>query len=255
MLLNKLKFSLITLLIVFGMSQLSHAVVSENDLVTQIDDPHIQIGSNFFGEELLVFGAMSGQDLSKSDIIIKVEGKPKSLSVREKVNKYGIWINDSEMLIDNIPSFYAIYSNRNINRIASESLLKEQRIGISSLNFDSDFDTEKSKIINQAIIKKNREKGIFAEKFTGIRIIGDKLFRSSIELPQDIKEGTYEVSIYFFEDQQLVDNDVSNVFVNKTQSGKFIYNQANENPLLYGVFSVLIAWAAGLIVAGISRVR
>jgi len=234
MLLNKLKFSLITLLIVFGMSQLSHAVVSENDLVTQIDDPHIQIGSNFFGEELLVFGAMSGQDLSKSDIIIKVEGKPKSLSVREKVNKYGIWINDSEMLIDNIPSFYAIYSNRNINRIASESLLKEQRIGISSLNFDSEFVTEKS---------------------TGIRIIGDRLFRSSIELPQDIKEGTYEVSIYFFEDQQLVDNDVSNVFVNKTQSGKFIYNQANENPLLYGVFSVLIAWAAGLIVAGVSRVR
>ena len=136
-----------------------------------------------------------------------------------------------------------------------ESLLKEQRIGISSLNFDSDFDTEKSKIINQAIIKKNREKGIFTEKFTGIRIIGDRLFRSSIELPQDIKEGTYEVSIYFFEDQQLVDNDVSNVFVNKTQSGKFIYNQANENPLLYGVFSVLIAWAAGLIVAGVSRVR
>ena len=255
MLLDKLKFSSMTILIIFGVSQLSYAGVSENDLVTQIDDPHIQIGSNFFGEELLVFGAMSGQDLSKSDIIIKVEGKPKSLSVREKVNKYGIWINDSEMFIDNIPSFYAIYSNRNINRIASENLLKEQRIGISSLNFESDFDTEKSKIINQAIIKKNKEKGIFAEKFTGIRIIGDKLFRSSIELPQDIKEGTYEVSIYFFEDQQLVDNDVSNVFVNKTQSGKFIYNQANENPLLYGVFSVLIAWAAGLIVAGISRVR
>ena len=255
MLLDKLKFSLMILLIIFGVIPLSHADVSENDLVTQIDDPHIQIGSNFFGEELLVFGAMSGQDLSKSDIIIKVEGKPKSLSIREKVNKYGIWINDSEILIDNIPSFYAIYSNRNINRIASEKLLKEQRIGISSLNFESDFGTEKSKIINQAIIKKNKEKGIFTEKFTGIRIIGDKLFRSSIELPQDIKEGTYEVSIYFFEDQQLVDNDVSNVFVNKTQSGKFIYNQANENPLLYGLFSVLIAWAAGLIVAGISRVR
>ncbi len=244
-----------TLLILFRVSQLSYASVSENDLVTQIDDPHIQIGSNFFGEELLVFGAMSGQDLSKSDIIIKVEGKPKSLSFREKINKYGIWINDTEMLIGNIPSFYAIYSNRNINRIAPESLLKEQRIGISSLNFESDFDTEKSKIINQAIIKKNREKGIFIEKFTGIRIIGDRLFRASIELPQDIKEGTYEVSIYFFEDQQLVDNDVSDVFVNKTQSGKFIYNQANENPLLYGIFSVLIAWAAGLIVAGISRVR
>ena len=72
------------LMILFGLNQLSHAALSENDLVTQIDDPHIQIGSNFFGEELLVFGAMSGQDLSKSDIIIKVEGVSKSLSVREK---------------------------------------------------------------------------------------------------------------------------------------------------------------------------
>lgn len=255
MLFNKFKLSLMALMILFGLNQLSHAALSENDLVTQIDDPHIQIGSNFFGEELLVFGAMSGQDLSKSDIIIKVEGASKSLSVREKKNKYGIWINDAEMVIDNIPSFYAIYSNRNIRRITSESLLKEQLIGISNLNFKGDFDSDRSKIIDQAIIKKNKEKGIFIEKFTGIRIIGDRLFRSSIELPQDIKEGTYEVSIYFFEDQQLVDKDTSNVFVNKTQSGKFIYNQANENPLLYGVFSVLIAWAAGLLVAGISRVR
>ena len=71
MLLDKLKFSLMTLLIIFGVNQLSHAGVSENDLVTQIDDPHIQIGSNFFGEELLVFGAMSGQINTESGLMIQ----------------------------------------------------------------------------------------------------------------------------------------------------------------------------------------
>ena len=93
------------------------------------------------------------------------------------------------------------------------------------------------------------------EKYTGVRIIGDKLFRASVELPKDINEGTYEVSIYFFEDQKLIDKDVSSVFVNKTLAGKYIYTQANERPLLYGIICVIIAWIAGLLVAGLSRVR
>ena len=88
-----------------------------------------------------------------------------------------------------------------------------------------------------------------------IYLIGDKLFRASVELPKDINEGTYEVSIYFFEDQELIDRDVSSVFVNKTLAGKYIYTQANERPLLYGIICVIIAWIAGLLVAGLSRVR
>ena len=105
------------------------------------------------------------------------------------------------------------------------------------------------------IIKKNKEEGIFIEKYTGVRIVGDKLFRASVQLPKDINEGSYDVTIYFFDDQKLVDRDTSRVFVNKTLAGKYIYTQANERPLLYGIICVVIAWIAGLSVAGLSRAR
>ena len=82
----------------------------EADLVVQLDDPHIQIGSNFFGEELLIFGAFNNSDLSKSDIIVKVTGTRKSVSVRGKVKKYGIWVNSDNTLVDSVPGYYAIYS-------------------------------------------------------------------------------------------------------------------------------------------------
>ena len=52
-----------------------------------------------------------------------------------------------------------------------------------------------------------------------------------------------------------MDRDTSRVFVNKTLAGKYIYTQANERPLLYGIICVVIAWIAGLLVAGLSRAR
>ena len=52
-----------------------------------------------------------------------------------------------------------------------------------------------------------------------------------------------------------MDRDTSRVFVNKTLAGKYIYTQANERPLLYGIICVVIAWIAGLSVAGLSRAR
>jgi uncharacterized protein (TIGR02186 family) len=248
------KIFLYTFLIFIIHIQCSYANDSERSLITQIDDPHIQIGSNFFGGKLLVFGSISGRDLLKSDIIIKVQGKEKKSLIREKIKKYGIWINNTATLVEDVPSFYTIYSNRNINRITDTEFLAREEIGINNLKFTSQFEGPQVQHIYDVIKKRNRENSIFTENFTGIRIIGNKLFRSSVELPQGIKEGTYEVSIFFFEDQVLVDSDISNIFVNKTQSGKYIYNQANKNPLWYGIIAVIIAWCAGLIIIGVSRV-
>ncbi len=53
----------------------------------------------------------------------------------------------------------------------------------------------------------------------------------------------------------LIDKDISKVFVNKTLAGKYIHTQANDRPILYGIICVVIAWIAGLLVAGLSRVR
>lgn len=248
--------TLIVALFCVGFSFTNYASANEveADLVVQLDDPHIQIGSNFFGEELLIFGAFNSGDLSKSDIIIKVRGTSKSISVREKVKKYGIWVNSDDTIIENVPSYYAIYSNRNIQRITAQDFLKENQIGLNYLKFISNEKNQTPSIYKE-IIKKNKEEGIFIEKYTGVRIVGDKLFRASVQLPKDINEGSYEVTIYFFDDQKLVDRDTSRVFVNKTLAGKYIYTQANERPLLYGIICVVIAWIAGLSVAGLSRAR
>ena len=214
----------------------------------------IQIGSNFFGGELLVFGAISGTDLSYSDIIIRVIGKKEIASVRAKNRRYGIWINDRETLVSNIPNFYSVYSNRNINRIADSDLLIENEIGIKNIKLLTYKKDENIEDIFDIVRDKNRENKLYAENFTGVRIIKDKLFRAAIELPMGIKEGQYEVAIFFFRDKELIDSDISNVFVSKTLAGKYIYTQANERPLMYGIIAVFIAWFAGLLIAGITGI-
>ena len=80
--------------------------------------------------------------LSKSDIIIKVRGASKSISVRQKAKKYGIWMNSQNTVVDNVPSYYAIYSNRNIQRITAKDFLKENQIGLEYLEFKSNNTNE-----------------------------------------------------------------------------------------------------------------
>ena len=96
------KFFLYTFLIFIIQIHYSYADKTERSLITQIDDPHIQIGSNFFGGKLLVFGSISGRDLLKSDIIIKVQGKEKKSLIREKIKKYGNWINNTARWIKSL---------------------------------------------------------------------------------------------------------------------------------------------------------
>tara|TARA_Y100000590_G_scaffold364139_1_gene422287 strand:+ start:42039 stop:42809 length:771 start_codon:yes stop_codon:yes gene_type:complete len=247
---------IILLILVLLYLQTNHVSSNEveNHLVAEIDDPTIQIGSNFFGGELLVFGAISGTDLSYSDIIIRVIGKKEIASVRAKNRRYGIWINDRETLVSNIPNFYSVYSNRNINRIADSDLLIENEIGIKNIKLLTYKKDENIEDIFDIVRDKNRENKLYAENFTGVRIIKDKLFRAAIELPMGIKEGQYEVAIFFFRDKELIDSDISNVFVSKTLAGKYIYTQANERPLMYGIIAVFIAWFAGLLIAGITGI-
>ena len=158
------KIFIYTFLIFIFHIQCSYANDSERSLITQIDDPHIQIGSNFFGGELLVFGSISGRDLLKSDIIIKVQGKEKKSLIREKIKKYGIWINNTATLVEDVPSFYTIYSNRNINRITDTEFLAREEIGINNLKFTSQIEGPQVQHIYDEIKKRNRENSIFTER-------------------------------------------------------------------------------------------
>ncbi len=156
MFLNSIYKLLIIALVCIIFPNKNHANVDEidTDLVVQLDDPHIQIGSNFFGEELLIFGAFNNRDLSTSDIIIKVRGVSKSISVREKVKKYGIWVNSTDTIVSNVPSYYAIYSNRNIQRIAEQDFLEENQIGLKYIKFASNEQKQPLNIYREIIKKK-----------------------------------------------------------------------------------------------------
>ena len=71
-----------------------------------------------------------GSRQEPGEIIIVVRGPPGKAIVRRRHHVLGFWINTESAVFDNVPAFYATASDRPLERIAPEAVLKLHQIGI-----------------------------------------------------------------------------------------------------------------------------
>ena len=93
------------------------AAAAQELVVTGVSTDNISLNANFDGSELFVFGAVRRDappptDMGPLDIIITVKGPPRTIKVRRKDRRFGIWANNATLTVRAAPSFYAIASTR-----------------------------------------------------------------------------------------------------------------------------------------------
>ena len=101
---------------------------------------NIAVTANFNGTEIVVFGAIDGSQQPSAesgyyDLVVVVEGVPSRTIVRRKGNVAGLWLNTASVVFDNVPSFYAVASNRPVDEIAPEDVRALHGIGFEHLKF------------------------------------------------------------------------------------------------------------------------
>jgi len=64
-------------------------------------------------------------------------------------------------------------------------------------------------------------------------------------LPANLIEGEYTTKIFLIRDQQIVGQTSIQISVRKTGIERWIYNLAQEQALIYGLLSLLVALVAG----------
>jgi len=87
----------------------------------------------------------------------------------------------------------------------------------------------------------------------GVVFVGNSLFRSTIPLPPNVPVGSLTAHIYLFHDGKLLSEFKRDVDMERAGIERFIYEAAYKSPLLYGMATVLIAAAAGLVAAYVFR--
>jgi uncharacterized protein (TIGR02186 family) len=225
---------------------------------------NVAVTSSFNGTEIVIFGAVdnSQQPSAESgiyDVLIVVEGVPARLVVRRKNNVAGLWLNTSSATFDLVPSYYAIASTRPIDEIASEEFRASHGVGFNHLRFTPAFgqtqalSTEDLKEFRQAVIRLKEKQGLYIQDNFRVAFIGKSLFRATIELPANVTVGPFETRVYLFREEKLLSQYTVRLNLEREGLERHLHAFAFGFPALYGLMTVAIAVAAGLLASTMFR--
>lgn len=222
-------------------------------LVADLSDHHISLSSSFTGTEIIVFGTIDDvpPDYDEGfDIAVVVQGPPETLTVRRKERVAGIWVNTQSVTVDDLPSFYYVASSSPFYELMSASRRNSYDIGRDVLGLpDTPFDPAQSQRFEQfraAMVELLTEDGLVVEDQQGVRFRGEHLFRARIPIPATVREGTYNVTVYLFEEETVIGAQNALLTIDKVGIEGRLNALAHTNPFVYGLLALFMALIVGL---------
>jgi uncharacterized protein (TIGR02186 family) len=158
-----------------------------------------------------------------------------------------------------VPSYYAVASTRPLDEIAPEEFRSLHGIGFHHLRFKPAFgqaqalSTEDLKEFSEAIIRLKKNEGLYVQDQYGVAFIGRSLFRSSIELPANVTVGPFDTRVYLFREEKLLSQYSIRLNLEREGLERHLHGFAFAYPTLYGLMTVVIAVAAGLLASAAFR--
>ena len=230
------------------------ASAADNKMTAEVSTDLVQINTGFDGMNLLLFGTTNGAN----DIIIVIKGPLETNIIRKKTRVASIWVNTEKVIIENVPTFYAIASTRPLNQITTQSILKKYGIGANNFltNILKQANAKTMDISDEyknALVRLKNKLGLYIDNPIKIKLIEEQLFRANIKFPANVGTGKYTAQIYYFKDGLLLDVINKPILVEKIGIGADVFRLAHSHSALYGIIAILIAVASGWIAAAIFR--
>jgi len=107
--------------------------------------------------------------------------------------------------------------------------------------------TEDLKEFQQAIIRLKQKHGLYIQDNFRVAFIGKSLFRATIELPANVTVGPFDTRVYLFHDEKLLSQYSVRLNLEREGLERHLHRFAFGSPTLYGLVTVALAIAAGLV--------
>ncbi len=218
----------------------------------------VAITSSFTGVEIIVFGAITNADAAVADagdydVVVILEGAAQQHIARRKSRVAGIWVNTQSVTFDAVPSYYAIYATRPLDEIADPFTLRQNDIGFERIRlrpvrgWETGLSAGGLSDFRQAVIRLKQRERLYIQDEYGVNFVGLSLFRAAVDLPANVPVGPLKARVHLFRRGALLDTFRTVVRLERQGLERWLYAFAFQLPMLYGMFAVLIAVAAGLI--------
>ncbi|MCB1337558.1 MAG: TIGR02186 family protein [Maritimibacter sp.] len=219
------------------------------EIVAGLSQNAVQITATFVGSEILIFGAVKRDAPAPEGelgVAVVVEGPSHPITVRRKAKRMGIWVNTDSVEVQRAPSFYAISTSAPFEELIRPDLDRAMHISIpEAIRVFSSEKVDDPQAFADAVVRIREKAGLYKMYEGNVRITGDTLFDTSIELPANLTEGAYTTRIFLTRNGEVVADYTTALEVHKVGLERWLYNLAHDQAILYGLMSLAIAIAAG----------
>lgn len=220
-------------------------------IVSGMSQNRVSITADFDGSEILIYGAVKRDSPPPEggplEVIITVEGPATPVAVRRKDRVAGIWVNNASVRVDSAPSFYAVATTGPLNYILAD--IENLRHGITiervirAIGIADEADQAGEFVL--ALLRVRTNEGRYRMLEGKVELTEDTLFRTDVVLPANLTEGEYKVRLFLLRDKRVIARQERVIGVRKEGLERFIFNLAMEQPLVYGLVSLVLAALAG----------
>ena len=226
--------------------------VAQERIVAGMSQNRVSITADFDGSEILIYGAVKRDappppDTGALEVIVTVEGPSTAVTVRRKARVAGIWVNNASVTVDSAPSFYALATTGPLDSILSDT--DNLRYGITiervirAVGITDEADRAGEFLL--ALLRVRTNDGRYRILQGKVDLTEETLFRTDIVLPANLTEGEYKVRLFLLRDKRVVATQERVIGVRKEGLERFIFNLAQEQPLIYALISLALAVIAG----------
>jgi uncharacterized protein (TIGR02186 family) len=221
-------------------------------IVAGLSQDMVAITTNFTGSEILIYGAVKRdapvpKGEAPLEVVVTVQGPSAPVVVRRKERRYGIWMNTEAVNITLAPSFYVIASSAPMDVAMSDTEKLRHSVtiprAIRAVGIASEAEDAPNFV--DALVRLEEERGDYAMAENSVILVEETLFRTDIALPANLTEGNYIVRLFITRNGAVVDLHEEVIIVNKAGFERLIHVLAHDQPLLYGLLSLVLAVMAG----------
>jgi uncharacterized protein (TIGR02186 family) len=230
---------------------LATPTLADETIVAGMSQNRVSITADFDGSEILIYGAVKREapppDAGPLEVIVTVEGPSTPVTVRRKGRVAGIWLNNAQVTVDSAPSFYAVATTGPLRHILSD--VENLRYGITiervirAVGIASEAENSGEFIL--ALLRVRTNDGRYRILEGKVELTEDTLFRADVFLPANLTEGEYKVRLFLLRDKRVIASQERVIGVRKEGLERFIFNLAQDSPLIYGLLSLILAAVAG----------
>lgn len=226
-------------------------------LVTDVSDTQIEIAYSFTGAKLLLFGAILYPPRQKpkgdTQVVVVVKGPPESVVLREKAKIGGIWVNHATARFRDVPSFYAVGSNRPIDDFVPFDVAWRFGLGVANLPLHQEGgdDLAERQRFREGFLNLKRAGSLYAEHPDAVSLREGVLYRAEVPVPPRVPTGLFTAETYLIRDGKVIAAATREIIIDKTGLERVVAVAADRRPLTYGAIAValslLLGWIAALL--------